>query len=198
LKKKSYLVRRYYILIGKFAVKLFHNSLKAPRISSLVSIFAVAAGLVVGTPQASLANSRVSCTTNSTSFRIVLENQGNSTFLITANNSALSTTNNSTNAEQACSQLAARLERAINAQGLDQLMLVADPNGGICIVRSSRHGCRTQNRIISIPRGTPIDEFMSSILDISSDGFFEGDPGQHTARRYYVEIGQALTSLISE
>ena len=153
------------------------------KISSAFAILMAATSLNLSTFQAGRASGNgLQCSATSTGFRVVLSSQGRS----------LLTVSDASSISQTCEQVAERLGNAINAQGLDRMMLVVDPDLGICIVRSTSQGCRSNNRLLDVPRGMDGVQFLSSILGVSASGFYVGDSGQHTARRYYVKLGEAL------
>jgi hypothetical protein len=138
-----------------------------------------------------IAASEVQCLETGAGFQVLLESDEESMPLLTVSNDS--------SISQSCGGVASRLKTAIDSHSLNRLMLVADPDRGICIVRSAREGCRisNSNRLLDIPRGMDGDQFLSSILDISAESFFVGDAGQHTTRRYYVKLGQSLTELLN-
>ena len=159
-----------------------------PKILSALTLFAASAAFALYPQQDARANSRLRCTATSRGFQISLQTQTGNRTLLNIENSA--------SAGLSCSQIATRLERAINAPNLERMLLVGDPDGRVCIVRSTSIGCRTESQILRIPRGIDAEQFFQSVLSIGAEGSYVGDASQHTSRRYYLRFGRALNSIV--
>jgi len=145
---------------------------------------------ITSSTQVGQAAERLSCESVGSGFQISLNNKRTSLLMI----------QDASSIEQSCQQIANKLEREINAQGLESLMLVADSIGrqdSICVVRSDRGACRSNrsNLLVSVPEGSNRSQFLDDMLTIRTDTFLSGSAGQHTNRRYYARLGKTLTSL---
>jgi preprotein translocase subunit SecD len=179
---------RIYIAIVRESICLGNTDMTRLIFLKLIQGFFFAGLAFSSTSALALESGRVTCISSNNESRIALDARGRRIFLLTVNNVTLT--------ESDCPAIASRLENAINAENLDSLMLVADPDRGVCIVRSTQQGCRSEARIFNTPRNTPLDEFMQSILNIKAESFFFGDSSQHTDRRYYVRLGRALIDIV--
>jgi len=147
---------------------------------------------ITSSTQVGQAAERLSCESVGSGFQISLNNKRTSLLMIQDGSSI----------KQSCQQIANKLEQEINAQGLENLMLVADSIGrqdSICVVRSDRGACRANqsNLLVSVPEGIDRSQFLNDILAIRTDTFFSGSAGQHTNRRYYAKLGKTLSSALS-
>jgi hypothetical protein len=99
--------------------------------------------------------------------------------------------------KQTCAQIADSLQAEMNKGDIESLILIADTIGRrwkVCIVRSSDEGCTKNNVLFDIPRvaeSNP-EQFLSSILAVSTEVLLTGTEGQQTPRRPYSKFGSAV------